>query len=690
MTRMSRALGGGTRRARLSVLVTGMLACLVLAGSPAANAGDPAVPSSVDGAGPNEGDRLVVRLTRPLSDGAQSDLAASVGGERVSEVRPGVFTLEVAEGRRDEALERLADKAEVVEAEPDVRFHVAGLPPNEPCFAGCDLSFGNGTEPQHFSQNEMIRLGAVDAWGVTLGNPDVLVAVIDTDIDATQPDLTGKVIVGQDFSGDPNPDPSGHGTAVAGIIAAQPDNGIGIAGLGWSTRVLSVRVLDSQGAGLATDIAKGIRYAADYSNGTAKVRVINLSLQQDARDADQVSSELASAIGYAQSKGVLIVAAAGNQSRTAPSYPAHFPGVLGVTAVDDADVTASFSNRGPWVDLAAPGVGVLTLAAGCNCWAVPDGTSFAAPFVSAAAALVMAANPTLTADEVAERLEATADQVGATGTDFSAGRLNVGAALKFQPPPDPGTGTLPAGGPNPGSNVTNPAPTAVEPDPAPGPGRPGSETPVTKSRPGPGYWLVGEDGGVFNFGSTQFLGSTGALRLNRPIAGVASTPDGDGYWLVASDGGIFAFGGARFFGSTGALRLNQPIVGMAPTPSGRGYWLVASDGGIFAFGDAKFFGSTGAIRLNQAIVGMAPTPTGTGYWLVASDGGIFNFGDADFFGSAAGVAKGDVIGIAPTATGNGYWIVGSDGRVYPFGAAARLGSPARGTLNSPIVGVAVR
>lgn len=148
-----------------------------------------------------------------------------------------------------------------------------------------------------------------------------------------------------------------------------------------------------------------------------------------------------------------------------------------------------------------------------------------------------------------------------------------------------------------------------------------------------GYWLVANDGGIFAFGDSKFFGSTGALTLNKPINGMASTPSGDGYWLVASDGGIFAFGDAGFKGSTGALTLNQPIVGMAPTPTGDGYWLVASDGGIFAFGDAAFKGSTGDIKLNQPIVGMAPTPSGDGYWLIASDGGVFSFGDALFSGS---------------------------------------------------------
>ncbi len=148
-----------------------------------------------------------------------------------------------------------------------------------------------------------------------------------------------------------------------------------------------------------------------------------------------------------------------------------------------------------------------------------------------------------------------------------------------------------------------------------------------------GYWLVATDGGIFAFGNAGFHGSTGAMRLNQPIVGMAHTPSAQGYWLVASDGGIFTFGDAVFHGSTGNIRLNQPIVGMAPTPSGRGYWMVASDGGIFSFGDATFFGSTGAMRLNKPIVSMAATGDSAGYWLVASDGGIFSFGDAVFVGS---------------------------------------------------------
>ncbi len=204
-----------------------------------------------------------------------------------------------------------------------------------------------------------------------------------------------------------------------------------------------------------------------------------------------------------------------------------------------------------------------------------------------------------------------------------------------------------------------------------------------------GYWFVATDGGVFTFGDAKFLGSTGAMKLNKPIVGMAATPSGNGYWLVASDGGIFTFGDAKFLGSTGAIKLNKPIVGMASTPSGNGYWLVATDGGIFTFGDAKFMGSTGAIKLNQPIVGMAPRPQGDGYWLVASDGGIFTFGNATFYGSTGAIKLNQpIVGMSPTSTGTGYWFVASDGGVFTFGDAGFFGSTGAMKLNKPIVGMA--
>jgi len=208
---------------------------------------------------------------------------------------------------------------------------------------------------------------------------------------------------------------------------------------------------------------------------------------------------------------------------------------------------------------------------------------------------------------------------------------------------------------------------------------------------GQGYWLVASDGGIFSFGDATFRGSTGAIQLNKPIVGMASTPSGQGYWLVASDGGIFAFGDAGFKGSTGAIQLNKPIVGMASTRSGQGYWLVASDGGIFAFGDAAFFGSTGNLKLVRPITGMAATPGGRGYWMTASDGGLFAFGEARFLGTArdrmAEAGRG-VVSIVPTRTGAGYWQVAASGKLFAFGDAMSLGGPTG--PRSAIVAMAAR
>jgi hypothetical protein len=205
----------------------------------------------------------------------------------------------------------------------------------------------------------------------------------------------------------------------------------------------------------------------------------------------------------------------------------------------------------------------------------------------------------------------------------------------------------------------------------------------------PGYWLVASDGGVFAYGDAGFYGSTGGITLNKPVVGMASTPDDRGYWLVASDGGVFAYGDAGFYGSTGGITLNKPVVGMASTPDGLGYWLVASDGGVFAYGDAGFYGSTGGITLNKPVVGMASTPDGLGYWLVASDGGVFAYGDARFYGSTGGMTLNKpVVGMASTPDGLGYWLVASDGGVFAYGDARFYGSTGGMTLNRPVVGMA--
>jgi hypothetical protein len=206
---------------------------------------------------------------------------------------------------------------------------------------------------------------------------------------------------------------------------------------------------------------------------------------------------------------------------------------------------------------------------------------------------------------------------------------------------------------------------------------------------GQGYWLVASDGGIFSYGDALFHGSRGGQPLNKPIVGMATSPDGGGYWLVASDGGIFGYGDAGFFGSRGGQPINAPIVGMAATADGKGYWLVGSDGGIYSYGDALFYGSTGALKLNKPVVGMAATPTGLGYWLVASDGGIFNYGDAQFYGSTGSIVLNKpVVGMAGSPSGKGYWLVASDGGIFNYGDAPFQGSAGALHLNAPVVGMA--
>jgi len=204
--------------------------------------------------------------------------------------------------------------------------------------------------------------------------------------------------------------------------------------------------------------------------------------------------------------------------------------------------------------------------------------------------------------------------------------------------------------------------------------------------PAHGYWLVGSDGGIFTFGSATFHGSTGSLRLQRPVVGITPTADQGGYWLVASDGGIFAFGDAGFHGSIPGLglepagsglpnALNAPIVGMVPSADGGGYFMVASDGGVFAFGDAQFEGSCPGIGgCSGAAVAVLPDATGGGYWLVTQTGNVYTFGDAPYFG-APGPQGSPITAAVRSADGRGYFVLLANGTVDGYGDAVSLGGP---------------
>ena len=235
-----------------------------------------------------------------------------------------------------------------------------------------------------------------------------IIAVIDTGVDYTHPDLMGKVIKGYDFvNGDNDPmDDNGHGTHVAGIAAARSNNGLGIAGVSWNSKILAIKVLNSQGWGTLFDILLGIIYAADYPG----VKVINMSLGGGYSELEK------NAVDYAvNTKGKLLVAAAGNSNTNAKSYPAgfstDFPNkVIAVAAHKDDHCKASFSNYGTWISITAPGKDIVSTtpiggAGGIvEGYALFNGTSMASPFVAGAAAVVWALYPGYTNEQIGQLL----------------------------------------------------------------------------------------------------------------------------------------------------------------------------------------------------------------------------------------------------------------------------------------------
>lgn len=274
------------------------------------------------------------------------------------------------------------------------------------------------TDPAFSQQWGLSLIGAPAAWQVSQGVKPVVVAVIDSGVDPTQPDLQGALVPGADFvdsSGDTS-DGFGHGTMVAGVIAARPDNGVGGAGICWSCRVMPIKVLDSSGAGTAVAIADGIRWAADHG-----ANVISMSFVLTGPDAG-----VESAIAYAHDRGVLVVAAAGNYGTDAPTYPASYPDVVSVAAIDQGSALYPWSTHGTWVTLAAPGCTVTTALGGQ--FGTFCGTSEAAPLVAGLAGLALSAGNGSAAD-VEAALEQTADPLpGLVGS----GRIDAARLLHQQ------------------------------------------------------------------------------------------------------------------------------------------------------------------------------------------------------------------------------------------------------------------
>lgn len=280
-------------------------------------------------------------------------------------------------------------------------------------------------DPLFRMQWALERIGAPQAWKYIPQSVGGVVAIVDSGVDENHPDLQGRIVEGKnliDNSDDVN-DQHGHGTAIAGIVAASTNNEIGISGICPNCQILPVKVLDESGEGTYAHVIAGILWAADRKAG-----VINLSL-----GSYGFSRFLAEAIDYANQSGAVIVAAGGNEATQVPLYPGALPGVISVSASDTNDQLWAGSNYGAAIDIAAPGVRIVSLSPDKG-YMMATGSSFSAAQVSGVAALVRTKHPLLKNAQVAQVLFQTADDLGEKGKDdfYGFGRINAARALRAE------------------------------------------------------------------------------------------------------------------------------------------------------------------------------------------------------------------------------------------------------------------
>lgn len=317
-------------------------------------------------------------------------------------------------------IDELQKDPEVEYAEPDYYLNLDSIP-NDPLFP---------------KQWWLTKIQAPQAWDISKGSGSVIVGVVDSGVNMNHPDLKGKVIKTMNTQSDgPN-----HGTHVAGIISAVTNNSIGVAGIGYSVKLISVDTSSGTKLNISRAI-EGIKWATDNGAG-----VINMSWSGSGS-----SNTLQNAINYAWSKGVVLVAAAGNSGNNKREIPAAYPHVISVAATTSNDKLASFSTRGGWVTVAAPGASILSTV-GSNDYISYSGTSMASPVVAGLAALIKSAFPNFNNQQIVDRICSSSDKIGGTGSNFKCGRVNAYKALQgavpgSSNPPNPSGG--PTGSPNP-------------------------------------------------------------------------------------------------------------------------------------------------------------------------------------------------------------------------------------------------
>jgi thermitase len=366
-------------------------------------------------------------LVKPKAAMPEAALHAllSAGGAREHSTIPAlnVRVIRVPAQAAEKLMDALQRNKDVEYAEPD---YVA-------------TAIATANDP-HFTagyQWYLSKIEAPAAWDTTVGSSTVIVAVVDTGVSNSHPDIKGKVLQGYDFVNNDTDasDDNGHGTAVAGIVAASSNNGVGMASVSWNSAILPLKVLGADGSGNYSWMANGITWAAD--NGA---RIINLSL-----GGTSSSRTLQDAVNYAWNRNVVLVAAAGNNGNSTAFYPAACANVVAVSATDSSDKRPTWSNYGSYVDLSAPGVSVLTLQ-GSSSYAYWNGTSFSSPVAAGVVALMAAANPGLANAGVVDALLKNSDDIGTAGFDnfYGHGRVNARRAVAAVVNPVPQDGTAPS------------------------------------------------------------------------------------------------------------------------------------------------------------------------------------------------------------------------------------------------------
>lgn len=343
---------------------------------------------------------------RPLSGTMKKFILSKVGAEEKA-FYPQIGWSRVklnARGKVEAAVATLEKERYVRDAEP-VFLREAVATPNDPLYV----------------QQKWLRpIQAPAAWDLFKGSDSIVVGILDTGVQLDHPDLENKLVPGEDLvtlDGDPSDD-NGHGTLVAGLVGADTDNGVGVAGTDWNALLMPLKI--NMGGGISHSV-EGILYAAD--NGC---QVINMSYRGFFRS--QVEQD---AINYAFARQVIPVAAAGNDSlKDTVAYPAGLDNVLSVAASDDNDNQAGFTNYGDWVDVAAPGVATLCTALGSG-YSSPSGTSMSSPVTAGVASLVLGYSPTGTTNaQVIDYIKRGADNIG----DFiKDGRVNALKSLQLVP-----------------------------------------------------------------------------------------------------------------------------------------------------------------------------------------------------------------------------------------------------------------